>query len=610
MRKYLYISAGVLIGAALSIAAVAPAATAAPQPFVTHYTPAPSPSDKTLFGSGGGTVTSGSGTITSIATNNGLTGGTITTTGTIGLDTTNLTATNGLVTWGGSNLVSTSTFTQYAGGTGGSGTALFTITPNQTYGSSNVTQNEGALNIVNNTNTGEGLQVSSNNAAPVAPLAVYLYSNSNETQPVMLVKSNSTQAAATTLQLEQSNYVELGFKDDSQNTAVGAGKFQLGDRNNAMRFESRNYANNSFDVAGLFSRVADGFQMIWGGTGNEFAIPNQYAAEFNIVQATSTGVQGTLFDISATSSPSSSQGNIFQISATSTVQATGATAITLPDNGIRVSIASSTYQGNPQGGTNTTAIRDQLLVDGRINTEGWDQAFCDKMGNTGGSSAASNLCGNFAFAPATAGTYKSVNVTAGGYAYDAIAQAVTNAAGDGSVFSFGNTSGGNGWMSPATTTPVMEVNARINQPSNATSSIFYIGFTSNAVTTPVVTLPTDGCWFTASSTQPNWYAISSSGSTQTEINTGVASSSGGSAGALGGFYRFRLEVDNGRCDFFIQQTEAGAMNEVAHITTNIPTTKGLNPELMITQVTNPAGANFELDFNRFRVWWRDVLPVL
>lgn len=48
------------------------------------------------------------GTVTSIATNNGLTGGTITTTGTIGLNTTGLT-TNALVAWNGSNLVATGT---------------------------------------------------------------------------------------------------------------------------------------------------------------------------------------------------------------------------------------------------------------------------------------------------------------------------------------------------------------------------------------------------------------------------------------------------------------------------------------------------------------------
>ena len=50
----------------------------------------------------------GSGTVTSIATNNGLTGGTITTSGTIGLNVAGL-STNGLITWDGSNLVATGT---------------------------------------------------------------------------------------------------------------------------------------------------------------------------------------------------------------------------------------------------------------------------------------------------------------------------------------------------------------------------------------------------------------------------------------------------------------------------------------------------------------------
>ncbi len=50
----------------------------------------------------------GGGTVTSVATNNGLTGGTITDTGTIGLNTAGF-STNALLTWDGSNLVATGT---------------------------------------------------------------------------------------------------------------------------------------------------------------------------------------------------------------------------------------------------------------------------------------------------------------------------------------------------------------------------------------------------------------------------------------------------------------------------------------------------------------------
>lgn len=57
---------------------------------------------------GGNCLTQNSGTVTSVATNNGLTGGTITTSGTIGLNITGL-STNGLITWDGSNLVATGT---------------------------------------------------------------------------------------------------------------------------------------------------------------------------------------------------------------------------------------------------------------------------------------------------------------------------------------------------------------------------------------------------------------------------------------------------------------------------------------------------------------------
>ncbi len=58
----------------------------------------------TCIGAGG----AGSGTVTSVATNNGLTGGTITTTGTVGLDISKL-STNALVSWDGTQLVATGT---------------------------------------------------------------------------------------------------------------------------------------------------------------------------------------------------------------------------------------------------------------------------------------------------------------------------------------------------------------------------------------------------------------------------------------------------------------------------------------------------------------------
>lgn len=53
-------------------------------------------------------LSGGGGTVTSVATNNGLTGGTITTSGTIGLNVTGLSP-RALVTWDGSNLVATGT---------------------------------------------------------------------------------------------------------------------------------------------------------------------------------------------------------------------------------------------------------------------------------------------------------------------------------------------------------------------------------------------------------------------------------------------------------------------------------------------------------------------
>lgn len=262
--------------------------------------------------------------------------------------------------------------------------------------------------------------------------------------------------------------------------------------------------------------------------------------------------------------------------------------------------------------TSSTVINlDQFNVDGRFNTTDWNQSFCDKMSNTGGSSSASNLCGSFSFADATAGSYKSTNSTTGGYAYDSISETVGAAAGDGVVFNFGSTSGGNGWFVPATSTPVMEVSARINTAANSTSTAYYIGFVNNSVTTPVVTNPTAGCFFTASSTSGgigDWWAVNANSSTYTYVDTGIASST--SATTAGGFRRFRIESDGTHCAYYIQPTQSSAFTQVANILTNVPSTTGLSAVLMGTQISVAAGATWQLDFMRFRVWWRDILPVL
>ncbi|MDE1944828.1 MAG: hypothetical protein KGI03_00950 [Patescibacteria group bacterium] len=77
------------------------------------------------FGSGGGTIISGS-AVTSVATNNGLTGGPITSSGTIGLNTAGL-STNALTAWNGSNLVATGTPTLTVGNLIGTSTSASSL---------------------------------------------------------------------------------------------------------------------------------------------------------------------------------------------------------------------------------------------------------------------------------------------------------------------------------------------------------------------------------------------------------------------------------------------------------------------------------------------------
>ncbi len=299
---------------------------------------------------------------------------------------------------------------------------------------------------------------------------------------------------------------------------------------------------------------------------------------------------------------STSNSLIFAIFGTTSIQALGSTiwASSTPDVGVRTGIGTVNYHGF--GG-----LLDQFVVRGRFNTEGWNQSFCDIVSAQGGSAQA-NLCGNFAAesALATNPVFTDTSNPVGGYAFASANISVAGAANAGSAFVFAINSGTTGWLVPATSTPVMEINSRIGFPQNSTSSIYYIGFDSNNKTgTITVTVPTNGCFFTASSTNANWWAVAVSGGTATAMNTGIASST--NLTGKGGFYKFRIEASNNLCNFYMQTSEVNPLTNVASLTTNIPNSSGLTASVWLT--TPGSGATqVALDFNHFRVWWRDFLP--
>ena len=296
-------------------------------------------------------------------------------------------------------------------------------------------------------------------------------------------------------------------------------------------------------------------------------------------------------------------GQLFNVFSTTTTQALGSgpNAIGMnPDSGTRVGIG--TISQNGYGG-----LLDQLVVRGRINTEGWNNIQCDKDGSAGLTGDTSNVCASFQLQEDTAMTWRSIADATKGYGYNSIEVDITNANSGGGFFGAGS-SGGTAFMIPATSTPVMEVDARMRTPSaNLADGRYIIGFSNLAITgTAFEVEPTAGCYFMATTTA-NWQAIcrTAAGSNATQVDTGVASST--SVTATGGWRKFRIELDASHARFYIRATQAAPLSLVADISTNYPSTIALHPGLIVSTVTSLTTA-MNLDLMHFRVWWRDFLP--
>lgn len=300
---------------------------------------------------------------------------------------------------------------------------------------------------------------------------------------------------------------------------------------------------------------------------------------------------------------STSNNLIFSIFGTTSIQALLSTGAVAPitDVGVRIGVGTTNYLGF--GG-----LLDQLVIRGRINTEGWNSIICDISSGLGTNAANSNICGafNVGVLNIAANALSNANGGAGsGYAYASVNVPVNANASSATFYVAGETSGGAAWLSLATDTPVMEVNTRIHSPQNSTTTSYYVGYTTNVSGT--VTFPTDGCFFNASSTASNgnWWAVAAKASAYTFIDTGVASST--SLTGTGGWRKFRLEGDSSHCAFYIQASQSANLTTVANITTNIPTA-GVHSHIWIANTS--AGLQSALDFNHYRLWWRDYLPAI
>lgn len=301
--------------------------------------------------------------------------------------------------------------------------------------------------------------------------------------------------------------------------------------------------------------------------------------------STSTGVFGQLFNIFAT---------------TTTLSTTADNSANGYNNGARAGLGTNSSYGFP-------GLLDNLTVAGRINSVDWNHISCDSVGAEA-TADATGWCGQLNFREDGTGTLTSLLNSA-----DAIAQPYGNIVhtgvndGAGIWLPGDNNTASAGWVRLASSTPVMEVTMRMEGVQYATTTSFYFGFHSiNGASTAMETPPTAGCYFTASSTQANWWAVCrTSAANITMVNTNVASSSD-LTGDNGNFRRFRVEADGTHANFYIQERQSSGMVKVADISTNYPATTPLYGGLYFAD-TSGGSLGAEISFYRFRFWWRDFL---
>lgn len=312
-------------------------------------------------------------------------------------------------------------------------------------------------------------------------------------------------------------------------------------------------------------------------------------AQFSLASTTYSGGSPLL----SISTSTDLWGNILHVFATTSTQIG---SVIGGDSGARFAIGTTTVHGFPN--------LDQFFVNGRQNSS-WRSLFCDTFGQTSATLAqlvadTPNICNQYYLVEDTAGVYDLVAQVGGGDIYGRLrtgTAGTASAASDGIGIAYPTA-----FLTTATSTPVMEITARKAVMANASSSIAILGFANYTGVSPdYATLPTDGCYFEASSTAANWWLVSSAASTRTYVDTTIASST--SVTSTGKFQKFRIELSTGNCIGYIANGNVDYIKKVS--TTNVPTAVLLNPVATIADFTT-AGLAKELHVRTMRVWYRGV----
>lgn len=297
----------------------------------------------------------------------------------------------------------------------------------------------------------------------------------------------------------------------------------------------------------------------------------------------------------ATSSVGTAQ--LFSVFATSTKLRHSSALSAFQDNGARAQVGISGYYGR-------TDTLDTLVVSGTIRQHGWVTANCPAIvGATAIVADGLAGCGEYSFyEDAADGT---LTATAGsGYTYGRVTTGVVGLSGSG-VFVNGASTG---WLRLGTSTPSFEAQIRLsNIAAWGTTTSAYVGYTNTASAgTSFEVEPTGGCYFTASTTQANYLAVSANAGARTFTNTAIASTTVGGTGG-GQWYMMRVDADADGCRFFMKESETAILRQVAYHTTNLPTAVDLNIGAHIgrgSSILNPS-----IDIMTLNAQWRVMLPL-
>lgn len=261
----------------------------------------------------------------------------------------------------------------------------------------------------------------------------------------------------------------------------------------------------------------------------------------------------------------------------------------------------------------TTVVLDTFNVDGPINNLDWSILECKaegakKTGQIGtditGSLLSTTLgypCGDFSYIEDGAAVADFVTQTGSQYVrLRAGATGTTNSIGDGMGMMLTTA-----FMTVATNTPKMEIRVRTGTSQFASSTVFAFGFTDHTgINADFAAVPTNGCFFAATSTDVNWEAICKVGASITAVNTGIATSTvvtGNSAHEN----EFRIEMNStSQVNFYTKAYGTSTWTLLTTMTTNI-FTGVINP--MIGMGKTATGQSPELDVSRIRVWYKEPM---